>query len=61
MDKKSLKQVIKSIRLPENIWYLLKRNADRNYRTLNSQLLKIIEDWLVDHDFIKNNDRTTSE
>ena len=61
MNKKSLKQVIKSIRLPENIWYLLKRNADRNYRTLNSQLLKIIEDWLVDHDFIKNNDRTTSE
>ena len=61
MDKKSLKQVIKSIRLPENIWYLLKRNADRNYRTLNSQLLKIIEDWLVNHDFIKNNDRTTSE
>ena len=61
MYKKSLKQVIKSIRLPENIWYLLKRNADRNYRTLNSQLLKIIEDWLVDHDFIKNNDRTTSE
>ena len=41
MDKKSSKQVIKSIRLPEKIWYYLKRNADRNYRSLNSQILKI--------------------
>jgi len=61
MDKKSSKQVIKSIRLPEKIWYYLKRNADKNYRSLNSQILKIVEDWLVDHDFIENNDRTTSE
>ena len=61
MDKKSSKQVIKSIRLPDKIWYYLKRNADRNYRSLNSQLLKIIEDWLVDHDFMADNDRTKSE
>ena len=61
MKKKSSKQVIKSIRLPEKIWHYLKKNADKNYRSLNSQLLKIIEDWLVDHDFIENNDRTTSE
>ena len=61
MDKKSSKQVIKSIRLPEKIWYYLKRNADKNYRSLNSQILKIVEDWLVDHDFIENNERTTSE
>ena len=61
MKKKSSNQVIKSIRLPEKIWHYLKKNADKNYRSLNSQLLKIIEDWLVDHDFIDNNDRTTSE
>ena len=61
MDKKSSKQVIKSIRLPEKIWYYLKRNADKNYRSLNSQILKIVEDWLVDHDFIENSDRTSSE
>ena len=61
MKNKSSKQVIKSIRLPERIWHYLKRNADKNYRSLNSQLLKIIEDWLVDHDFIENKDRTTSE
>ena len=61
MKKKSSNQVIKSIRLPEKIWHYLKKNADKNYRSLNSQLLKIIEDWLIDHDFIDNNDRTTSE
>ena len=61
MDKNSSKQVIKSIRLPEKIWYYLKRNSDKNYRSLNSQILKIVEDWLVDHDFIENNDRTASE
>ncbi len=61
MKNKSSKQVIKSIRLPEKIWHYLKKNADKNYRSLNSQILKIVEDWLVDHDFINNEDRTTSE
>jgi len=58
MSKDVTKLVIKSIRLPDRIWSLLKKNADKNYRTLNSQILKIIEDWLVDHDFIEHNDRT---
>jgi len=61
MKNKSSKQVIKSIRLPEKIWHYLKRNADKNYRSLNSQLLKIVEDWLVEHDFMENKDRTASE
>ena len=61
MSKISSKQVIKSIRLPEKIWHFLKRNADKNYRTLNSLLLKIIEDWLVDHDFMNNEERTKNE
>jgi len=61
MKNKSSKQVIKSIRLPDRIWHYLRKNADKNYRSLNSQLLKIVEDWLVDHDFIENKDRTTSE
>ncbi len=55
------KLVIKSIRLPDRIWSLLKKNADKNYRTLNSHILKIIEDWLVDHDFIEHNDRTKND
>ena len=61
MKNNSSKQVIKSIRLPERIWHYLKKNADKNYRSLNSQLLKILEDWLIDHDFMENKDRTTSE
>ena len=61
MKNNSSKQVIKSIRLPDRIWHYLRKNADKNYRSLNSQLLKIVEDWLVDHDFIENKDRTTSE
>ena len=58
MSKDVTKLVIKSIRMPDKIWSLLKKNADKNYRTLNSQILKIIEDWLVDHDFIEHNERT---
>tara|TARA_Y100001960_G_scaffold308593_1_gene366131 strand:+ start:397 stop:582 length:186 start_codon:yes stop_codon:yes gene_type:complete len=61
MSKDMSKLVIKSIRLPDRIWSLLKKNADKNYRTLNSHILKIIEDWLVDHDFIEHNDRTKND
>ena len=61
MSKSIIKQSIKSIRLPDKIWSMLKKNADKNYRSLNSQLLKIIEDWLVDHDYIKDSERTKSE
>ena len=61
MVKIIIKQSIKSIRLPDKIWSMLKKNADKNYRSLNSQLLKIIEDWLVDHDYIDDNERTKSE
>tara|TARA_B100000902_G_scaffold398071_1_gene463686 strand:+ start:399 stop:584 length:186 start_codon:yes stop_codon:yes gene_type:complete len=61
MVKNIIKQSIKSIRLPDKIWSMLKKNADKNYRSLNSQLLKIIEDWLVDHDYMNDNERTKSE
>ena len=61
MTKNIKKQSIKSIRLPDVIWVVLKKIANKNYRSLNSQLLKIIEDWLVDHDYIVNNERTKNE
>ena len=61
MKKNIKKQSIKSIRLPDVIWVMLKKIANKNYRSLNSQLLKIIEDWLVDHDYIVNNERTKNE
>ena len=57
MSKLSSKQAIKSIRLPENIWMILKRTSDSSYRTLNSQILKILEDWLVEHDYITDKER----
>ena len=61
MTKNIKKQSIKSIRLPDVIWVMLKKIANKNYRSLNSQLLKIIEDWLVDHDYMLNNERTKNE
>ena len=61
MSKNIIKQSIKSVRLPDSIWMILKKNANKNYRSLNSHLLKIIEDWLVDHDYINENERTKGE
>ena len=61
MKNNTSKQLIKSIRLPDSIWSMLRKISDKNYRTLNSQLLKMIEDWLVDHDYMVNENRTKSE
>ncbi len=61
MKNNTSKQLIKSIRLPDSIWSILRKISDKNYRTLNSQLLKMIEDWLVDHDYMVNENRTKSE
>ncbi len=61
MKNNTSKQLIKSIRLPDSIWSVLRKISDKNYRTLNSQLLKMIEDWLVDHDYMVNENRTKSE
>ena len=61
MKNSTSKQIIKSIRLPDSIWSTLRKISDKNYRTLNSQLLKMIEDWLIDHDYMANDDRTKSE
>ena len=61
MKNNTSKQLIKSIRLPDSIWSMLRKISDKNYRTLNSQLLKMIEDWLVDHDYMVNENRTKGE
>jgi len=52
------KHVNRSVRLPENVWNILKQISGKKYRSLNSQLIKIVEDWLVDHDFLDNSKRT---
>ena len=58
---KSEKYIVRSIRVPGKIWSLLKRISSSGYRPLNSQIIKMFEDWLVDHSYIENKDRTTFE
>lgn len=52
------KHVNRSVRLPESVWNILKQISGKNYRSLNSQLVKVVEDWLVDHDFLDNSKRS---
>jgi len=58
ITKKTKKYVNRSVRLPETIWNSIKRISNRNYRSLNSQFVKIVEDWLVEHDFLDSSKRT---
>ena len=57
-DKKSKEYVNRSVRMPSELWEIIKRISNRNYRSLNSQFIKITEDWLEDRDFLENNKRT---
>ena len=56
--KKSKEYVNRSIRMPSDVWDLVKRIAGRNYRSLNSQFIKVVEDWLEDRDYLDGNKRT---
>ena len=58
---KSDKYIVRSIRIPEKIWSLLKRISSSGYRPVNSQLIKVLEDWLVEHGYIKNEERSKFE
>ena len=39
--------------MPADLWDKIKRISGRNYRSLNSQFIKIVEDWLDDRDYLK--------
>ena len=56
--KKSKEYVNRSIRMPLSVWDLVKRISGRNYRSLNSQFIKIVEDWLEDRDYLDASKRT---
>jgi len=56
--KKSREYVNRSIRMPLNVWDVVKRISSRNYRSLNSQFIKIVEDWLEDRDYLDASRRT---
>jgi hypothetical protein len=57
-DKKSKEYVNRSVRMPADLWDIIKRISGRNYRSLNSQFIKISEDWLDDRDYLKDGKRT---
>ena len=57
-DKKSKEYVNRSVRMPAELWDMIKRISGRNYRSLNSQFIKIAEDWLDDRDYLKYGKRT---
>lgn len=44
--------------MPSDLWDIIKRISGRNYRSLNSQFIKIAEDWLDDRDYLKDGKRT---
>ena len=56
--KKSREYVNRSIRMPLSVWDVIKRISGRNYRSLNSQFIKIVEDWLEDRDYLNTKERT---
>ena len=56
--KKSKEYVNRSIRMPLSVWDVIKRISGRNYRSLNSQFIKIVEDWLEDRDYLDATKRT---
>ena len=56
--KKSKDYVNRSVRMPSKIWNYVKGISGRNYRSLNSQFIKIVEDWLEERDYLDARERT---
>lgn len=52
---------IRSIRLSNKVWEKLQKAADRSYRTLNSQVARILEDWLVESGILSDSERSKLE
>lgn len=57
--KKTNEMRVHSIRLPLRIWTIMRKLANKNYRSLNNQFLKIVEDWMVDRGYLEDSERTT--
>ncbi len=56
--KTTLEMKVQSVRLPARIWSIVRNLANKNYRSLNNQILKIFEDWLVEHGYMEENERS---
>ena len=61
VKNKSSKYIVRSVRVPERVWSLLKRISSSGYRPVNSQLIKVLEDWLVEHGYMLHEERTKFE
>jgi len=49
---------VHGVRLPVRLWETLRKISKKEYRSLNAQIWKVVEDWLVEHGYIKDKDRT---
>lgn len=59
--KKTPDMAVRSIRLSSKVWEKVQKAADRSYRTLNSQVARIIEDWLVENGIMDDSERSKLE
>jgi len=48
---------VHGIRLPNRLWDMLDDTARKEYRSMNALVWKIVEDWLVDNDYLKEDER----
>ena len=48
---------VRSVRLPARTWDLLAKASAKEYRSINEQILKLVEDFLVDQGFMAERDR----
>ena len=48
---------VHGIRLPKRLWDLVSRISKAEYRSINGQVWKIVEDWLIEHGHMKDEDR----
>ena len=55
--KKREETRIRGIRLPERLWKLLGSGSKEEGRSVNAQIWKIVEDWLVDNNYMKVDER----
>ena len=48
---------VRSVRLPEKIWDLIAKVSASEYRSTNEQILKLIEDYLVERGEMQEGER----
>ena len=51
------KTMVHGIRLPVRLWEKLRKISNKEYRSLNAMIWKVVEDWLVEHDYMDDKDR----